>query len=132
MRNILDAFQKLVKKTRDIYDVECNLNQKLRSKKSEGCPSASSLYYVCQEAIQNAIHHGQADKIEVMLSADKTFLVLTIKDNGVGYEESKEAEGMGINIMRHRAELLGGTLQIKKAPHGNGTIVTCQIPFEEG
>lgn len=127
--DILSAFQKLVTKTTDIYGVECVFEAENGTKKIEGVSSVS-LYYITQEAIQNAIHHGQADKIEVTLSCEKKSLALTIKDNGVGYDESAETEGMGLNIMRHRAELLGGTLEVKKMPDSRGTIVTCRIPLE--
>lgn len=127
--NILDAFQKLVEKTEDIYGVGCVFKSGNDIEKIEDVPSAS-LYYISQEAIQNAIHHGQADKIEVSLSCDEKILVLTIKDNGIGYDESAEGDGMGINIMRHRAELLRGTLEVKKMPDSSGTRVTCRIPLQ--
>lgn len=127
---VSEAFQTLVEQTEDLYGVTCDFKSEKDINKIEGVASASSLYYISQEAIRNAIHHGQADKIAINLSFTEDVLFLTIKDNGIGYEEGEEGKGMGINIMRHRAELLGGTLEIKKGPDSRGTTVTCHIPLE--
>ncbi len=48
----------------------------------------------------------------------------------VGYDDSQENDGRGINIMRHRAELLGGSLEIKGSTENGGTLIKCTVPLE--
>ncbi len=75
--------------------------------------------------------HGQAAAINVQFYSDENCIYLKVEDDGKGYEAGDQDKGMGINIMRYRAELLGGTLEIKQAPDKNGTILICCIPFEK-
>lgn len=91
------------------------------------------LYRIIQEAIANAIKHGNASEIKICIKKEKNQLKLYIDDNGVGFyyaEQKKNGNGMGINTMRYRAHILGGTLTLKSSPNG-GTQVYCQIPHQQ-
>lgn len=86
------------------------------------------LYRIAQEAISNAIRHGQAKNIILHLEANEGEIVLTITDDGVGLPaDAWEKGGMGLNIMNYRAGMIGGQLQLKRLPAG-GTRVTCILP----
>lgn len=127
---ISKAFQKLIAQTKELYNVQCEFTLDKTVDEIQDAASASSLYYITQEAIRNAVSHGQADEIDIALNADGEFLYLTVKDDGVGYDESKESNGRGINIMQHRAELLGGFLEIKGSTDNGGTLIKCTVPLE--
>jgi PAS domain S-box-containing protein len=87
--------------------------------------AALHLYYIVQEAILNAAKHGNATQINIALARQGDRFVLTIQDNGAGFESSGgSSTGMGIRIMRYRARVIGATLDLKSRP-GQGTQVTC-------
>lgn len=75
--------------------------------------------------------HGNAKKVKITLKSDEEKLYLNVEDNGTGFSDSVEENGgMGIRIMRHRMELIGGTLEIKNTTSlgETGATVSCSIP----
>lgn len=86
------------------------------------------VYRVVQEAIQNAIKHSGADKIEVYFKELPKFIVIGVKDNGCGFHPgSVQSQGLGILIMQERALLLKGKLFIKSKLN-KGSEVRLVIP----
>lgn len=95
--------------------------------------TATHLYRIAQEALNNAQRHSRATQIELRLSQKNQRIVLEICDNGIGFDtdglhatESK-LSGMGLRTMNYRAGLIGGTLQIEQRPEG-GISVRCSVP----
>jgi signal transduction histidine kinase len=89
---------------------------------------ATHLYRIAQEAINNATKHGKAQKIDIRLSANSSAMSLSIADNGTGFAKNgKQINGVGISIMRYRANVVGGEFEIEERPKG-GTIVSCTVP----
>ncbi|PYS67111.1 MAG: sensor histidine kinase, partial [Acidobacteria bacterium] len=88
---------------------------------------ATHLYRIAQEAINNATKHGKAHKIDIRLSANTSATTLSIADDGIGFSKNGNANGMGISIMRYRANLMEGELAIESGAK-HGTIVSCTIP----
>ena len=85
--------------------------------------TATHLYRIAQEAINNATRHGKANNIAISLDATGDLLNLRVLDDGVGISESK-SNGMGLAIMGYRARLNGGELRIEQ-PESGGTLVSC-------
>jgi two-component system CheB/CheR fusion protein len=89
---------------------------------------ATHLYYVAREAVNNAITHGHARQIVIRLAADQRQGTLTIQDDGSGISSTVPgSKGMGLHLMNYRARMVGGSLEVQRAPTG-GTIVTCLFP----
>ena len=83
------------------------------------------LYRIAQEAINNAIRHGDADVITLSLDNDGNGYALTVTDNGNGnIVECDLEESMGIAVMRHRARMSNGQLSIR-SEKDSGTQVSC-------
>lgn len=83
--------------------------------------TANHLYRIAQEAVNNAIKHGKAAHISIELAAPRGRIQLVVSDDGVGIDEhSASSTGMGLQIMRYRANLIGADLAIASEP-GNGT-----------
>jgi signal transduction histidine kinase len=91
--------------------------------------TASHLFYIAQEAAHNAVRHARPTRLEINLAEEENALVLTVTDNGTGLPPLDSRQpGMGLRIMVHRTELIGGELSISPAPDG-GTRVRCRIPL---
>jgi signal transduction histidine kinase len=89
---------------------------------------ATHLYRITQEAVRNAIRHSKAKRIGISLSEDTGIIRLTVEDDGIGMpEDSHPTDGLGVQIMAHRAAMIGGAFAIEPAPTG-GTIVVCSLP----
>ncbi|HEY2799862.1 MAG TPA: PAS domain-containing sensor histidine kinase [Chthoniobacterales bacterium] len=85
---------------------------------------ATHLYRIAQEAVTNAIKHSGKRKVTLRLEPD----LLLVRDDGRGFpEEAIPGPGRGLNIMRHRARLIGATLKIRSTP-GSGTTIECIFP----
>jgi PAS domain S-box-containing protein len=92
-------------------------------------PVAAQLYRVAQEAVHNAIEHGAAREILIQLTIGDRELVLTVQDDGDGFDTETNDHGMGLRIMRYRAQCIGGSCQVQSGPE-KGTIVYCRAPLE--
>lgn len=100
---------------------------------TETCPSLSprferEIYQVAIEALNNALRHSGATRLDVELTQVDDELRLTIADNGCGFELQRvtDAGGIGLTNMHDRARLLGGALDVRTAP-GAGTCVALAV-----
>lgn len=89
---------------------------------------ANQLFRIAQEALNNAVKHSQARKVRLILEEEPGQWKLTVEDDGVGFRlATHEENGLGLNILRYRAELIGANLEIRSKP-GKGTRVLCSVP----
>lgn len=86
------------------------------------------VYRIFQEALQNTIKHGKATLLNIRLDYGAELLVLSLKDNGVGYTPGLEKAGIGISNMLERAKMLQASIDINTAP-GKGCMVTLVVPL---
>ncbi len=91
--------------------------------------TATHLYRIVQESLNNAIKHADASRITVSLRLDQGHGVLEITDDGIGIPLNLvDSSGLGLSIMKHRCGLFDGEITIK--PSGNpGTSVCCRFPL---
>jgi signal transduction histidine kinase len=90
--------------------------------------AATHLFRIAQEAATNAVKHGQARRIEIELRREKGQLLVSVRDDGKGFDASAQrGDGMGLSGMRYRAQMIGGKLTVEPG-NGGGTIVTCAAP----
>jgi signal transduction histidine kinase len=88
--------------------------------------TATHLYLIAQEAVHNALKHGQPRNIRISLRSNPG-LVLQVQCDGIGMPARPEANGgMGLRIMRNRATVIGAHLTIEPA-EPTGTVVTCRL-----
>jgi PAS domain S-box-containing protein len=87
------------------------------------------LFRIAQEAVNNAVAHGKAKRIEIRLGAKGGEGLLTVLDNGVGMPKSlRPPDGIGLHNMAYRARLIGGRIEIQRRSRG-GTTVLCAFPL---
>jgi PAS domain S-box-containing protein len=89
---------------------------------------AVHLYRIAQEAVSNALKHGKPSRIAIELTSSIGRLRLAIEDDGTGIrDDSGNHHGMGLHIMRYRARMIDGTLEVRRLAKG-GTLVACEWP----
>lgn len=87
-----------------------------------------NLYRILQEGINNAIRHGKPNKIEVQLVHSKGEILMTIEDDGVGFDKDNIAgNGIGIRSIKTRVGAMSANLDIVSKP-GKGTIISVVVP----
>lgn len=112
---------------------EISFATNLSDERLEAAPE-TAVFHIAQEAVANALQHARCHRIDVNLKKDHTTLVLEVKDEGVGFDESRLSasppigRGLGLLSMRERTELLQGQLRVVTAP-GMGTTVIAKVPL---
>ncbi len=86
------------------------------------------VYLIFKEAVNNAARHSGCSRAHVSLQSDGRGLVLSIADDGAGFDIASEDQGNGLSSMRRRAERLGARFDIISRP-GTGTTVHLELPY---
>ncbi len=89
-----------------------------------------SLYRIIQEGLRNISKHACADHISVSLRGIDHDVLLSVRDDGIGFDsaEVKEKPGLGLSSMRERVRFIHGELSIKSQPE-KGTVITVRVPL---
>jgi signal transduction histidine kinase len=124
---IVVALEALAQSVRRLHGISCTFRIEGTALKC-GEQTATHLYRVAQEAINNAARHGKAKNIAISLDAADDLITLRIQDDGEGISPSA-LPGMGLAIMRYRARLSGGELRVEQ-PAGGGTLISCAAKTE--
>ena len=86
------------------------------------------LYRIAQEAVNNAIKHGKARRINISLAAGGNNVTMTVKNDGLPFPKNVFArKGVGLQIMQYRAGIIGGVVNVQREPDGD-TAVVCTMP----
>jgi signal transduction histidine kinase len=91
----------------------------------ESAETATHLYRISQEAIHNAVKHSHATEVEIVLGTINGRRCLRISDNGEGFPK-KQRTGMGLQVLQHRARVIGAELDVRSEP-GKGVMITCTL-----
>ena len=96
---------------------------------NEAC--ATHLYRIAQEALTNVVRHSLASEVTIGLEIVGDELQLRVDDNGRGFTHQPPdgAAGLGLKMMRYRAQMLGGDLVLETSANG-GASVRCSCPLE--
>jgi signal transduction histidine kinase len=92
--------------------------------------AATDVLRIAQEALQNALRHSGAERLAVRLDAGDGRVVLSVADDGRGFDSAAPAlrsRRLGLTSMEERARAIGGTLEISSEP-GGGTTVRLEVP----
>ncbi len=101
--------------------------------RGDAAPSAGTereLFRIAQEALQNALKHSGADRIGLELELDEVRSVLTVADDGAGFDPADpllRSQHLGLTVMAERARAVGGLLELRSA-RGEGTTVRVEVP----
>jgi signal transduction histidine kinase len=87
-----------------------------------------NLYLIYKEIITNIARHAKAKEVVVILATTGRSLMLTVSDDGAGFDTTREMRGMGLKNLAARAAAIGGVLETTSSP-GKGTKTTVIVPF---
>jgi len=86
------------------------------------------LFRIIQEQVNNIIRHSNADSILISLQTSKHQLILSVADNGRGFDPATVKKGLGLDNISNRAGLFGGKLNLDTSP-GRGCAIRVTIPL---
>jgi len=89
-------------------------------------PEAEALFRVAQEALANVARHSKASKVSAELANQSNDIILTIQDDGVGFDPGEVEKGVGLDSMRERLEAIGGRLDISSGK-SSGTRIMATV-----
>jgi signal transduction histidine kinase len=138
---LADALQSFVREWSNQYGIHAEFHATEVSDAHSDCRMPrnveTNLYRIVQEALNNVLKHSEATNVNVVLQLRAKDLVLTIEDNGKGFDPEagsspdRKFGGQGLIGMRERAEWIGGSVEIESKP-GNGTTLWIRTPCDRG
>ena len=90
---------------------------------------STHLYRITQEVLSNALRHGKASKVKVIMNFTENDFVISFKDNGIGTDIIKES-GFGLKNIRERSEEIDGIIDVS-SEIGKGFFIKLVIPREK-
>jgi len=88
-----------------------------------------TLFRIVQEQLNNIMKHAKATEVMIRLSIEGSDIVLTVVDNGVGFDVSRHRKGVGITNIISRVELFKGKVELQSKP-GEGCVLSVRVPLE--
>jgi len=127
---LVHALRALVARAREMYGLDIRFRSRVSPRVSLDADATGHLYRIAQESLTNAARHAAARTVLVQLNVRGRRVALTVSDDGCGMPAGAGA-GVGLKIMRYRANMLGGDLLIGPRPNGRGTRVACIVTQPE-
>jgi signal transduction histidine kinase len=125
---IEDALHELARTAEALFGVQCDVL--CGDHIGLDTDAATHIYRISQEAISNARRHGQAKHIRIELKRSEDALHFSVQDDGLGIAATRSSnDGIGMRVMRSRAEALGRMLRIVNRSDAQGVVVSMQLPL---
>lgn len=128
--DLAESLHALCARTERLYGIQCNFILAASGPAVAGLPSvlARNLFRIAQEAVNNALRHGKATTIAVVLRLRLTHGSLSLEDNGLGFEVEDASGGIGLRNIRMRSHGIGGRARIRSVP--DRTLVLVRFPLK--
>jgi PAS domain S-box-containing protein len=134
-QGLMSALKRWAAEVEDLFHISCRFHVD-EPVLIHDANLSTHLYRIAQEAVNNAIRHGQAKCIIISLLAGGECGILTIENDGVSLSQSSsdrsgDHSGMGMQIMNYRARMIGGSLKVESG-EVRGMTITCLFPLATG
>jgi signal transduction histidine kinase len=86
------------------------------------------VFLIFKENVHNIVRHSRCTHVEINLKIEKQWIILTMADDGTGFDTAQVSDGHGLMSMQRRAKELGATLEIKSQAN-SGTSVCLRAPL---
>lgn len=122
------ALRGLAGQSTEVYGLPVSLELAIDAPLNLDEVAGTHLYRIAQEALNNAVRHGQPSSVTLRLASSPDTITLEVLDDGCGTDGRSGAEdGMGLQSMAFRAASLHGTFSVQSRPEG-GTQVLVKLP----
>ncbi|HSN10102.1 MAG TPA: PAS domain-containing protein [Hanamia sp.] len=121
------ALNDLVDEVNKTPTLQLSLNYKVEEGKIIGSKKELMIYRVVQEQVNNILKHSEAKRATIELKTKETELILTISDDGIGFDTKERSKGIGLQNISSRVEFYSGKLDIISKT-GNGCKLKIIIP----
>lgn len=126
--NFATILKQLLKEKSIIGSFEYEFKQEKIDWKKINQITKANVYRIIQEALQNIIKHAKAKKVILDVSIVNQNLVMTLKDDGVGFDMKKSKKGIGLKNIKSRLKKLHGTLELVSEIN-KGTTLIINSPY---
>jgi PAS domain S-box-containing protein len=120
------ALAELCNNMETIYDISCtfDFDENIAFRDNS---VATHIFYIVLESMSNAVKHGASENISVSLVRTGDGIEIMVRDDGKGFAEGDlSGKGIGLALMKYRADIIGGILNISRN-EPSGTLITCSI-----
>lgn len=130
------ALGQLSEKMKETYSQNVTVRVNRDAEKVLDSHQQGTIFYIIEEAVNNARKHAQAETISVMVNRQDDIVTVSIVDNGLGFDidsvmgNYSKRGSLGMVNLRERAEMINGSLRMESAK-GKGTSITVLIPIRE-
>ena len=127
---LASALHELTDGVQKLFGIDCAFETKGEIAVNDAM-TATHLYRITQEAMNNALKHGRPSRLRVSLIRVGDNAALKIEDNGIGFPANEpQSQGMGLRTIAYRAGMIGANLRVKSKP-GRGTQIVCTFLPDE-
>jgi len=130
-RGLISALKRWSLEVEDLFDISCSfwIDEPVLI---HDASVSTHLYRIAQEAVNNAIRHGEAKNILISLIPGNGYGTLRIENDGTSLPEHSAGDsGLGMQIMKYRAGMIGGSLKVESGV-SRGVTITCRFPLRQG
>jgi two-component system sensor kinase FixL len=124
------SLEELLDYFRNKYSIECRFENRSGEIPNFSDQQKMHLYRITQEALSNAARHSKGSLLELILERNNGFFSISVRDNGKGMKNKQTTGGMGMAILRNRADTLGAEIIYSSREQG-GTCMLCRIEVKE-
>lgn len=121
-RGLEAAIEELAANTEEVYNLACSFEGKGHLS-FEDSTDVIHIFMIIQEAVSNAVRHAEAGSIVIRQERVDDQVQIVIEDDGIGISSQNDAIGMGLKIMRYRAERIGAELTVQPGDHAGTRII---------
>ena len=127
---LCEAIVNITKDTMEVSPVKISFELKNFSEDSVNNKFKLNIFRIVQEQLSNILKHANAKEVSIALLQNKKSIILTIADNGVGFDTDKKQKGIGIANTKNRAASYDGTADFVSKP-GQGCVLTVTFPVKK-
>lgn len=128
VREVIAHMREFASEILETNNIDYEIKEKISPNVKLTPEQRKNLFLIFKEAVNNAAKYSHAKQINITLAQTDRMLLLSIQDNGDGFNEQQVKSGNGLRNQRERAAELNAKLTIKSEP-GEGTLVALEIPI---
>jgi len=123
-----ESIENIVRDTMEINPIKITCLMKSFTENSVNDKFKLNVFRIIQEQLNNILKHARAAKVTLSLLQNKESIILSISDNGVGFDTGKKHSGIGVDNIKSRAASYNGTADFVSQP-GKGCTLTVAFPL---